>query len=237
MSWNTILLVSMLCGMAGAAVAVEPAEKESAVVLAWRDLEKAEPESTRALLQLSRDRVATIALLRGELKPLKLTGDRMKDLLVQLSSEDEKTWKAAFEELEYFDPRLALDLPTLMDVVQATPVRQRLTEILSGRPAGSLAEKEITLRKAGDDGYNFFDGRGSWWAEHKLERLKGQGWGNPKKKWTRALRAISLLEFFGTPEAIAILEDLATGHPEAHPTVAAKESLERLQSRDADAAP
>lgn len=209
--------------------AEEPADKESAVMRAWRDLEKSEPESTRAILLLSRDPVATIALLRGQLKPLKLDGDRMKDILVQLASEDEKTWKAAFEELEYFDPRLALDLPTLMNVVQASPVRQRITEVMSGRQAGSLADKEITLRPVGDDGYNFFDGRGSWWAEHKVERLQGQGWGNPKKKWTRAMRAITILEFFGTPEAIAILEDMATGHPEAQPTVAAKDCLARLK--------
>lgn len=229
---------SMLIGLSLSLVscsslfADEPDENVPPVMRAWQDLEKDEPVSTQALLQLSRDPVATIALLRGQLKPLKLTGERMKDLIVQLSSEEEKTWKAAFEELEYFDPRLALDLPTLMDVVQAAPVRQRITEVLSGRPAGQLEGKEITLRKAGDDGYNFFDGRGSWWAEHKIERLKNQGWGNPKKKWTRALRAIALLEHFGTPEAIAILEDMASGHQEAHPTVAAEESLGRLQKSD-----
>jgi hypothetical protein len=95
----------------------------------------------------------------------------------------------------------------------------------------------VTLRKTGDDSYNFSSGNGSWWAEHKIERLKNQGWGNPKKKWTRALRAISLLEFFGTPEAIAILEDMATGHRDAHPTIVAKESLDRLQKRETGVTP
>ncbi|HET6423736.1 MAG TPA: hypothetical protein VFG20_08645 [Planctomycetaceae bacterium] len=229
MLYSSTMTVSVFLAMlASPLLADEPAEKESVVMTAWRDLEKDEPESTRALLQLSRDRIATMALLRGQLKPLKLTGDRMKELIVQLSNDDEKIWKPAFEELEYFDPRLALDLSTLMDIVQATPVRQRLVEILSGRQAGTLMNEDVTLRKIGDDAYNFVSG-GSWWAEHKIERLKNQGWGNPKKKWTRALRAISLLEHFGTPEAVAILEDMATGHPEAHPTVAAKECLERLQ--------
>ncbi len=196
----------------------------------WKQLEKEEPEASQALLRLSKDPVGAIAICRAHLKPLKLDGDRLKGVLVNLSSDDEKVWHAAFEDLEYFDPRLALDLPTLMDVVKVAPVRQRLTEVLSGRPAGSLGDKEITLRPAGDDGYNFFDGRGSWWAEHKIERLTTKfGWGNSKKKWTRALRAIALLEQIGTPEAIAILEDLATGHAEAQPTIYAKECLARLQ--------
>lgn len=195
----------------------------------WKKLELDEPESSRALLKLSRDPVGAIAVFRAKLKPLKLDGDRLKDLIVQLSSEDEKIWHTAFEELEYFDPRLALDLVTLMDIVQVNPVRSRLTEVLSGREAGSLKDQDIQLRPVGADGYNFSGGIGSWWAEHKIERLKGQGWGNPKKKWQRALRAIALLEQMGTPEAQALLEDLAAGHPEAQPTIFAKECLERLQ--------
>lgn len=208
-------------------------EAERTADAAWKQLELDEPDASRALLQLSRDPVGAMTVFRAHLKPLKLTGDRLKELIVQLSSDDEKVWMAAFEELEYFDPRLALDLPTLMEVVQVAPVRQRLTEVLSGRPAGSLREEDVNLRKVGDDGYNFSSGDGSWWAEHKIERLKGRGWGNPKKKWQRALRAIAILEQMGTPEAEALLEDLATGHPEAQPTVFAKECLERLQKRAA----
>ncbi len=231
-TWS-LLLVLLVTHPVVFAEDQKPQEELPTAETWWKKLELDEPEASRALLKLSQDPIAATAIFRANLKPLKLDGDRLKDMIVKLSSDEEKVWKAAFEELEYFDPRLALDLSTLMDVVQVAPVRQRLTEILSGRPAGSLAEKEITLRKAGDDGFNFFDGRGSWWAEHKIERLKGQGWGNPKKKWQRALRATALLEQIGTPEAIAILEDLASGHPEAQPTLYAQECLQRLQSSSA----
>ncbi len=42
--------------------------------------------------------------------------------------------------------------------------------------------------------------------------------------------AIVLLEHVGTPEATAILNSMATGHPEAAPTKLAKDSLARLQA-------
>lgn len=64
-------------------------------------------------------------------------------------------------------------------------------------------------------------------ADHKIEdinRIRR----NPKKQWTRIVRAIVLLEHIGTPEAVAILREMATGHPDAQPTEAARDSLERF---------
>jgi hypothetical protein len=54
---------------------------------------------------------------------------------------------------------------------------------------------------------------------------------NREKKWTRAVRAIVLLEHIGTPDATAILKDMATGHPDAYPSKVAKEALKNLASR------
>jgi hypothetical protein len=46
--------------------------------------------------------------------------------------------------------------------------------------------------------------------------------------WDRAARAIVLLENIGGADALAILKEMATGHPDALPTRAAKEAVERL---------
>jgi hypothetical protein len=43
------------------------------------------------------------------------------------------------------------------------------------------------------------------------------------------VRAVTLLEHFGTPEARAIIEAIAGGESDALPTIAAKEALERLK--------
>ena len=70
---------------------------------------------------------------------------------------------------------------------------------------------------------------GSWWAEHRVERINVGTWGNRRKYWTRAVRAVVLLEHVGSPAAVAVLRDLATGHPDAQPTKAAKEAVARLE--------
>ena len=196
----------------------------------WDDLEKPEIDAARALLNMADRREEAVAFLKTKMKPLKMTAAEIRALLLKLGNENEKVWKPAFEELEYFDPRLAIDLETLMDRYKEAPGRQRMVEVLSGREAGQLAGKTVILRKHGDY-FNFFaePNFGSWWAEHKLDRVNNPaGWGNPKKKWTRAGRAIVLLEHFGTPGAVAILKEMASGNPDAQPTKVAKEALARL---------
>lgn len=42
---------------------------------------------------------------------------------------------------------------------------------------------------------------------------------------------MAILEQIGTPDALKVLEQLADGHPDATPTKAAKESLERLKKK------
>jgi hypothetical protein len=199
----------------------------------WTDLEKDELEASRALLNLADQPKEAVAFLKAKLKPLKIDGERVQDLLTNLGSEDEKTWKLAFEELEYFDPRLAFDLESLMRDVKEPLVRSRMVEIMSGREADSLKGKDVTIRPVGQgkdfQGFNFFDGRGSWWAEHRIERINASHWFREKKKWTRAVRAVVLLEHVASPEARAILKDMATGDADAQPTKVAVEALARVE--------
>jgi hypothetical protein len=195
----------------------------------WTDLEKEETDATRALLNLADRPAETVRFLKGKMKPLKISAAEVRALLLKLGSQNEKVWRSAFEGLEYFDPRLAIDLETLMDRYKEAPGRQRMVEILSGREAGSLKGKDVQLRKfGGPDDFNFTAENGSWWAERRVDRINTYSWVNPKKKWTRAVRGIVLLEHIGTPDAVAILKDMATGHPDAQPTKVARDALKRL---------
>jgi hypothetical protein len=231
-------VLGLLAGGAGVAPAAAPvpaAEGNRELESLWADLAKDELTASRALLKLAGKREA-VAFLKGKLKPLTIDEKRVRGYLADLASEDEKVWKPAVEELEYFDPRLAIDLGTLMDDVTDRVARARLVALLSGdRSADDLlkSNKPILLRqhggKNGEDVYFNFFCEGSWWAEAKVGSInKEAGWGNRRKYWTRAVRAVVLLEHIGTPEAAAVLKDLATGHADAQPTRAAKAAVARL---------
>lgn len=203
----------------------------------WADLAKDDLTASRALLKLSVKPKEAVVFLREKLKPLRIDEKQVRALLVDLGSEKEETWKAAYEEVSYYDPRLAINLATLMDEVTDRLPRARMVAVLSGdRTPESLLEQNtpISLGTHGNpqEGvfYNFRC-KGSWWAEHKVERLNEGDRGNRRKYWTRAARAIVLLEHIGTPAAVAILTEMTTGHPDAQPTRAAKASVKRLAAK------
>src|SRR5262249_27797696 len=182
------------------AAAPAPAEDERKQVVTvkkelealWSDLYADDPAASNAVLKLYKNADAAVPFLKEKLQPLRLDADQCRALLKELGSNDEKVWKAAWEKLDYLDSRLAIDLKTLMDEVAKVPARTRMVQLCSQRPADSLAGKDVILRPAGD-GFNFFDGRGSWWAEHRAERIGVAFW-NRKMAWTRAARAVAILE-------------------------------------------
>jgi hypothetical protein len=191
----------------------------------WDDLEKDEPDASRALLNFCSHPGETIAFLKTRLLPLKLDPDEADRLIKDLESDDETVWKPSYEKLRYLDPRLAFDLPVLMNNVTNPTARSRLVEILSDREQGSLAGKKIEYNVF-KGGQNFVVNNSSFWAEKDISHLCGR-W-NEKAPWTRALRAIVLLEHIGSPDAIAILKDMSTGNPDAQPTKCANAALDNL---------
>jgi hypothetical protein len=226
------MFAATLCLMLAAPV---PAAGNKELDGAWADMLKPEPEGTRAVLKFAARPKDAIPYFKEKLPPLKLTAEQLQPLLVDLGSEKEDVWKAAVEKLDYFDARLAVDLEKLMalpEVQDLTP-RARLVAILSGeRKADGMIKtgKPIVLNKHGaaneEPYYNFFQ-EGSWWAEAKIEKLNIGSWGNRRPAWTRAVRAIALLEFYNTADANAVLARLAEGHPDAQPTRVAKAALKK----------
>ena len=209
-----------------------PSADSEAVEGLWVALERDEPESSRALLWLAAKPDQTVAFLKEKMKPLTLEPGRLDKLLEQLGSAEDEVWKPAFEELEYFDPRLVLHLETVMQVAVDYPKRPRVVAVMSGWLPSKLEGKQVEVRKVGSGGHNFsMVPGGSWWADADVTKINSNPRNNQKKKWTRAVRAIALLEHVGTPAAIAILKDMAGGHPQAQPTREAAESLARLDVR------
>ena len=214
--------------------AIDPAALKKEQEAAWSDLAAEEKTASRALLKLSNRPVETVTFLKSKMKPLMIDEATVNKLIADLASDDDKIWKPAFETFEYFDPRLAKTLQASFDESSVGLGRHRLVSVLCDVPYESFeksyGEAPVQLRNTGDESYNFSNGRSSWWAEHKVSRLGTTSWATKKKTWTRAERAVILLEHIGTPDAITVLKTMATGHAEAAPTVTAKESLKRLKA-------
>jgi hypothetical protein len=225
-----------MLALAGAALiscvllAMTAVPRDSAVLEeSWANLEKPEPVASRALLKLASTPAETTAFLKSKLTPIKLDEDDLQGLLDALGSQDETVWKPAYETMRYLDPRLAMDLTTLMKTVTDFDTRARLVAVLCDAAPDAYEGMTIELRKTSDLDYNFTAQNMSWWAEHKVSRLNAsKGWEISKVTWTRAARAIALLEHFATPEAKAVLVDMTTGHRDAQPTKLAQEALDRL---------
>jgi hypothetical protein len=224
-------MYALLIALAAPVPANDAAALKKELDAAWADLIKDDKSITRGLLKFAARPKEATAYFREKLKPLKIDEKEVKKLIADLASDDEKIWKPAFETFQYFDPRLAMTLQASFDESQPGLVRGRLVMVLGDNPVETLKHynaNAIQLRSTGDDSFNFFDGTMSWWAEYQVKRL-AIGIGNTNKKhWSRATRAIILLEHFATDEAIAVVQAMTTGHAEAQPTITAKESLVKL---------
>jgi hypothetical protein len=195
----------------------------------WVDLRSAnELTAGRALLKFAARPDDAVNYLKEKLVPLNLSKERAKQLLADLGSGNEKAVRAAFDEFSYFDPRLALGAEELDDALSDRPVSPRLGAILCDLPLdafwgggwhwNSPDNKVVRFRRLGQT------------ENHDVAiEVAGIGTHGRKLSWVRAVRAVALLEQIGTPGAVAILKDVATGHPDATPTKAAKVALQRMR--------
>jgi hypothetical protein len=187
-------------------------------------------------LDFSSKPAEAVAFFKEHLQPLKIEQKDLDDLLKDLGNDDEKVWKPAFDKLDYFDPRLTEDLSTLMQSVNDQTARNHLAEILSNYPPDQLKGSSIGLTKLNGAGDRYIfrsqggNGARSWIVESKVARLDVETNFASKKTWVRADRAIVLLQHIGTPDALAILKEMAAGNAEAQPTKIAKVAVESLTS-------
>ncbi len=202
---------------------------------AWADLLSADEQTAgRALLRFASHRDDAVEYLTGKLRPLKLTGKQAAQLLADLGGEDEKAAKAAFEELSYFDPRLALGDQELRDALfdpvarRDRPGARKLGAVLLDLPMDSLSDEKWHWYSPDNKVYRFNCGEAVYNRDVAIT-VELIGTSGRKASWVRATRAVVVLEFVGTPKARAILEEMTTGHPDAAPTKAAKLAVDRLR--------
>jgi hypothetical protein len=197
----------------------------------WGDLLSAdELTAAHAMLQFATRTEHAVNYLKEKLSPLKLSKERASQLLADLAGDDEKAQRAAFDEFTYFDPRLALGDKELREALLDRPVSRRLGAVLCDLPIDALEGGKWHWYSPDNKVWRFNHGEAIRDRDAAIE-VAGLGPLAPKSSWRRAVRAVALLEHISTPGAVAILKDMATGHPDAAPTKAATIALERMRKK------
>ena len=196
-----------------------------------------------------------LKLFKERIKPLKLSEERAKELIAQLGSKSDDEAKSAFDELCVLDVRLAMKPTKAFEFAPQGIIRQRLTaamEMYGGNMdryqwckidfrSGAMRQPDgkfkvflnLALDNMPDKPADFktvfdteFDGRKGMSSSfrHEVSEVLCDS-------WYRFARATFVLERMTHPDAKALLETMAEGHPEAFPTVYAKAALKRKQAK------
>ena len=208
-------------------------DEQKQMLTLWDQLAEPEPFCTKALLDMSSKPDQTVAFLKEHLNPLKLEQKDLEEMIKALGSDDEKAWRTAVDQMQYLDPRLAMDVEPMLELADNQTSRNRLIEVRCDLKPGTLKDATLTFRKINAQTLYFQQvmtngGYRVYTTQPKVAQLDNATGQVRKKQWARADRAIVLLQHIGTPEAIALLKDLATGNPDAQPTRIARLAVDSL---------
>ena len=214
------------------------AQDPSPLATAWQELLSAdEAKATKAALAFAAKPKESVEFLTDALKPLKAEPKLLAKLFGDLGDKDYKTREAAQVELEYFGKFIKTDLEKAAKDESNPEAKERLGKLLGRIEA---ADKEDKIKNAKPEAANpggrgvsvsnvngrvtiMIDGKIIDTTPKVVEKLP------PPPTWTRAGRAIGILEFLGTPEAVKLLESLSLGEDTAAPTKQAQDALARLK--------
>lgn len=208
-------------------------EERKALDDLWNKLGSTQADSTEAAFLLVKHSRA-MAYLKGRLKPLKMDEKEAKTLLAKLFGEEEDM-REAEKELTARSPLLAMPIKALWAEAKTNDERRRLARVLGvSTDNPQIAQAEYGLQEELDGSFliradTIRGGRVVGGTVFSVCYSVAEGKYDPR--WRAERRAVYVLEQIGTPEAVKVIEEMATGHPEAGPTKTAKTVLERLKKK------
>ena len=190
---------------------------------AWDKLWTYGPECPLLCHLLKEPRLGVV-FLRGKLTPITLTEKEAKDLLARLGSDQEEEWQAAYTVLRVRDVRLAMTLRDAWAKTTTPEQRRRLVAVTAywggqyDTPEQWDAEFQ-RIRKDGDVPFPSEPNDLAAWQERNPIAFEAP----------RVRLMLRTLEAMGTPEARAVAERMATGHPDVELTKEAAATAKRMK--------
>lgn len=191
-----------------------------------------------------------VKFIKENLRPSKLTADEAKRLLARLFSDDSKEARVAHRVLDQLDVRLAMTMEDAWKEAKTPSDRGRLVSVMTAWGTGPNRvisdDSDLDERHRWYDYELLYDKRFDEWVANGVWRPEvpeqvrrqrpspagGGSYGNTAdridpRRWYRENTSIAILDAIGTDDAIGIIKEMATGHPDAGPTKAAKDVLKR----------
>jgi RNA polymerase sigma factor (sigma-70 family) len=182
-----------------------------------------------------------VPFLKAKLRPIDPTEDQSRRWLADLSSDDPELWKPACDGLVEQHPLLVLTFEEAWKVLPEKGVGRKRFAILCFH--GYQARHAEVIEKTFDNDVGLLNfGKAGFIFVAKYTPEMAAIRKQAKEDWTfnpmrevqnpvldRVTLAVGMLESIGTPAAKKLLDEMATGHPDAGPTKAAKVALGRLK--------
>ena len=170
-----------------------------------------------------------IAQLKKELVPIKTDKDKALSALKNLNNSDLKIAKESYDYLGFHSPRLALTDEEMLEANSGEAYAARLCFLLCGNSTFMESISQQSSIAIHDDmiEYGYWNGNKNAKTQFKYPKISEM----TTQRWTRQRLGIIMLERLGTPEAKAILEDLAKGDKRILPTRDAVDALARWKGK------
>jgi hypothetical protein len=194
--------------------------------LVQEDSLRGEMRLTQAILTLSTRKNEVVPFLKKKLKPLTTDKETVKKHILALGSDKKEEWEPAVAELRYQSPLLVMDVKDALAETKTPLARRRLAGVLVDLPIpNEFPAGEIRFRHEGEISNLTV-------VEPGTNRVTSYGVAssvktNNSRMWLRAARAVLILDHHGGADAKAILKELASGHPDAMPTILARRAYDR----------
>ena len=228
-------LTQRTIGLLAVLILTSPAFAQPTPDSRWADLASPdEVKATRAMLGLAATPKETIALLKERLQPVKADSKRVEQLVGQLKSSNFTVRGQAMAELEYLGKYIKADLEKMQKGNTDAEVGARIKQLLDKMPKEQKAAASMPLKARPGSSISVSNSNGQIrilidGVPLDLTPQAAPLPQGPSPLWVRAVRAVTVLEHLGTPEAQQILQAIAGGEVDALPTMAAQEALKRLK--------
>ncbi len=216
-------LVTLLAATLAAPVPVDKVAENKKLEAAWEDLVTYDPVvRTRAVFALC-DHPRAVPFLAEKLPPVDVSADQLKAWVKDLNVSDEKVWKAAFEKLQYFDPRTGLTLAEQTELAITDCGRRRLASLWWADWIGDQPDcVSSVLSLDGPDAFtltqHFRDPRTGRLSQSDHSGTVRTVAGLAPTRWRQAAIAAHVLHRIDTKASRAALDRLAAGHKDTLPT-------------------